>query len=78
MENSMKNQASIYRLTSDGKMQMVMGSPDQYFNREKGNYLSENAACLLQQHGATAACSYIWRATEYNGKLLFGTFDASN
>ena len=41
MENSMKNQASIYRLTSDGKMQMVMGSPDQYFNREKGNYLSE-------------------------------------
>ena len=76
MENSMKNQASIYRLTSDGKMQMVMGSPDQYFNREKGNYLSETLHAF--SNSTELGCmQYIWRATEYNGKLLFGTFDAS-
>ncbi len=76
MENSMKNQASIYRLTADGEMQMVMGSPDEYFNKEKGNYLSETLHAF--SNSTELGCmQYIWRAVEYNGKLFFGTFDAS-
>lgn len=76
MENSMKNQASIYRLTAEGEMQMVMGAPDAHFNREKGNYLSETLNAF--SNSTELGCmQYIWRATEYNGKLLFGTFDAS-
>lgn len=76
MENSMKNQASIYRLTADGEMQMVMGSPDEYFNKENGNYLSETLHAF--SNSTELGCmQYIWRAVEYNGKLFFGTFDAS-
>lgn len=55
---------------------MVMGSPDAYFNRENGNYLSETYGGFSETDGLSCL-QYIWRAAEYNGKLIFGTFDAS-
>lgn len=76
MESSMQNKASIYRLDGDQKIEMVMGSPDEYFNREKGNYLSETFGGFSETDDLSCL-QYIWRAVEYNGKLIFGTFDAS-
>ena len=76
MESSMQNKATIYRLDGDQKVEMVMGSPDEYFNEEKGNYLSETYGGFSETDGLSCL-QYIWRAAEYNGKLIFGTFDAS-
>lgn len=76
MESSMQNKASIYRLDGDRRVEMVMGSPDAYFNRENGNYLSETYGGFSETDGLSCL-QYIWRAAEYNGKLIFGTFDAS-
>lgn len=76
MESSMQNKASIYRLDGDRGVEMVMGSPDAYFNRENGNYLSETYGGFSETDGLSCL-QYIWRAAEYNGKLIFGTFDAS-
>ena len=76
MESSMQNKASIYRLDGDRGVEMVMGAPDAYFNKENGNYLSETYGGFSETDGLSCL-QYIWRAAEYNGKLIFGTFDAS-
>ena len=72
----MENKASIYRLDGDRGVEMVMGAPDAYFNKENGNYLSETYGGFSETDGLSCL-QYIWRAAEYNGKLIFGTFDAS-
>lgn len=76
MESSMQNKASIYRLDGGQRVEMVMGSPDAYFNEQNGNYRSETFGGFSETDGLSCL-QYIWRAVEYNGKLIFGTFDAS-
>lgn len=72
MKANMDNETSVFRLTSDGKMQMVVG--DEKNCPSNIEYSALIGAGFNNDDYSTT--QYNWRAAVYNGKLYIGTFDA--
>lgn len=72
MEANMDNETSVFRLTSDGKMQMVVG--DEKNCPSNIEYSALLGAGFNDDDYSTT--QYNWRAVVYNDKLYIGTFDA--
>lgn len=72
MERSLDNECSMFRLTAEGKVQMVMGDEDKC--PDNIEYVAENNAGFNDREYSTTL--YTWRAAVYNDKLYIGTFDA--
>ena len=72
MEKVMDNETYVYRYTSDGRMQMVVGDKDkcidgvEYVAVKKAGFTNDDFGCTL----------YNWRTAIYNGRMYLGTFDA--
>lgn len=72
METEMNNETSVFRYTSDGKMQMVVGDKNmcpagiEYAAIKKAGFNADDYSTT----------QYNWRAAVYNGRLYIGTFDA--
>lgn len=67
--------AKIYRFDQNDNWEMVIGNPDQYFNKKLGNYyagFSNTTAASIYSPNF-----YVWRMAQYNGELFAGTFDGS-
>lgn len=68
------NECSVYRLTKDGKLQMVMG--DEEYCDESIEYVANlGAGFTNEKYGTTM---YAWRGIEYNGRLYVNTIDYYN
>lgn len=59
----------LWKMGTDEKIQLVAGDTDSLFPKRTGNFGSGLGSNSNQ---------YIWRMTEYDGKLFVGTFDISS
>ena len=67
-------ECSIYRLTKDGTLQMVMG--DEEYCDESIEYVAELGAGFTDEKYGTTM--YAWRGITYNGRLYVNTIDYWN
>ncbi|MCF0122885.1 MAG: S-layer homology domain-containing protein, partial [Ruminiclostridium sp.] len=72
MDRVLDNETSVFRLTKDGKLQMVVGDKDKCSDNIE--YVAKEQAGFNPDDYSTT--TYNWRAAVYNGKLYIGTFDA--
>lgn len=73
VDRSMQNETSVYRMLEDGTMQMVVGDESDLYG-ENIEYVAKIGAGFNDEDRSTT--QYNWRATEFDGKLYIGTFDA--
>ncbi len=72
MDAVMENETAVFRLTKNGKMEMVVG--DKSDCPRNIQYVAKMQAGFNDANRSTT--NYNWRAAIYNGKFYIGTFDS--
>ncbi len=72
MDECMENETAIFRITQDGRVQMVMG--DESDCPDNVEFAATLGAGFNDASRSTTL--YNWRAAIYDGKFYIGTFDA--
>ncbi len=70
MNENLKQSVNLYRMDKDENMELVVGDATKMFPNGSLSGLGSGYGHNENQ--------YIWRMTEYNGKLYVGTFDTSS
>lgn len=71
---TLDSECAVYRYTSDGKMQMVMG--DEKFCPDSVEYAAKLGAGFNDDEYSTSM--YAWRSVTYNGRMYVNTIDVWN
>lgn len=71
---TLDSECAVYRYTSDGKMQMVMG--DEKFCPDSVEYVAKLGAGFNDDQYSTSM--YAWRSVTYNGRMYVNTIDVWN
>lgn len=71
---TLDSECAVYRQTSDGRMQMVMG--DEKFCPDSVEYVAKLGAGFNDDQYSTSM--YAWRSVTYNGRMYVNTIDVWN
>lgn len=71
---TLDSECAVYRYTSDGRMQMVMG--DKEFCPDSVEYVAKLGAGFNDDQYSTSM--YAWRSVTYNGRMYVNTIDVWN
>lgn len=74
MDQNMENETAVYRMHADGSVDMVVGDRSDIPAGSNIKYAAKVGAGFNNNSRSTT--QYNWRATEFNGDLYIGTFDA--